>query len=115
MRYALFALLMLGTAPATAAPAHQSARLGQTVRVGALAVRPIAVMEDSRCPRYVSCVWRGRLRLSAMVGHSRTMLDDGVPLAVRGGHLTLVEVTPVSGRGEKVPPDRYRFKFRFER
>jgi hypothetical protein len=50
-----------------------------------------------------------------MAGHKRVMLDDGVPLAVRGGHLTLVEVAPVSGRGEKIPPEAYRFTFRFER
>jgi hypothetical protein len=114
MRSALLLVFLLGAAPAMAAP-QQTARLGQTVRVGALAVRPIAVIEDSRCPRFVSCVWRGRLRLSAMAGHKRVMLDDGVPLAVRGGHLTLVEVAPVSGRGEKIPPEAYRFTFRFER
>jgi hypothetical protein len=115
MRYALLSLLMLCSAPAVARTAEQTARLGQTVRVGALAVRPIAVVEDSRCPRDVTCVWRGRLRLSAMAGHKRVMIDDGVPLAVRGGHLTLVEVTPVGGHGEKVAAERYRFRFRFER
>ena len=107
--------IVFAAVPAGAASAHQTARLGEIVRFGGLAVRPIAVLEDSRCPKYVTCVWRGRLRVSVQVGQRRVTLDDGAPLSVRGGHLTLVRATPLSGRGETIPPAAYRFTLRFER
>lgn len=74
-----------------------TARLGQTVRLGDLTVRPIAVIEDSRCPRDVACVWAGRLRLRAAIsgvpGAAELILREpfGLP---RGGTLTLVAATP---------------------
>src|SRR3546814_14872369 len=38
-----------------------------------LAVTPLAVIEDSRCPRDVQCVWQGRVMLRAQLdlGHER--------------------------------------------
>ena len=50
-----------------AAPGVVTARLGQTVRLGEVGVRPVAVAEDSRCPHDVECVWAGRLRLRVSI------------------------------------------------
>jgi len=108
-------VLLAIAAPAPAAPQQATAQLGQIVRFGGLAVRPIKVLEDSRCPRMVTCVWRGRLRVSIQVGQRRVALDDGVPVKVRGGELTLVDAIPVSARGEQVAPGAYRFRLRYDR
>ena len=111
-------LLPLGT-PAAAAPAHFTAgtfaRIGQSVRLANLRVTPLAVIEDSRCPRLVTCVWRGRLRISAAVDGHKLTLDNGVPIAVAKGRLTLVGADPLSQRGETIPPRAYRFELRFQR
>lgn len=38
------------------------ARLGQTVNLGGPKVTPLAVLEDSRCPKEARCIWAGRVR-----------------------------------------------------
>ena len=43
------------------------ARIGQTVTVGGPRVTPLALIEDSRCPQGVQCVWAGQVRISARV------------------------------------------------
>ena len=72
--------------------------------------------EDSGCPRMVTCVWRGRLRIRALVrGTGQVTLDDGVPIRVASGRLTLIDAVPISQRGELAPRGAYRFRLRFER
>jgi hypothetical protein len=98
MRRLLLSLLALA-ACATAAPpsAVVTAGIGGTARLGDVTVRPIAVIEDSRCPRDVACVWAGRLRLSAAIsgvpGTSELTLGELFALP-RGGAILLVSATP---------------------
>jgi hypothetical protein len=115
-RSLILAILVLAAAPAEAGTSTAIARRGETVRLGPLRITPVSIVEDSRCPRMVSCVWRGRLRIKAVVRGSGTVtLDNGVPLAVAGGKLTLVDAVPLSQHGEIPPPRAYRFRLRFER
>jgi hypothetical protein len=81
---------------ASAAPGTVEVRLGETARLGGLTVRPIAVIEDSRCPGDVDCVWAGRLRLRVAVsGVGETELILGQAFALPGGGtLTLVSAMP---------------------
>ncbi len=59
--FAALALSACATVPA-AAPIRSDglARLGESTRIGALVVTPLRVIEDSRCPINVRCVWAGR-------------------------------------------------------
>ena len=63
-------------------------------------IRPIAVVEDSRCPMNARCVWAGRLILTVEIDQRgasetlRTNLTLGQPLAVETGKLTLVAAEP---------------------
>lgn len=65
-----------------------AAGIGETANLGGgLTVRPLDVIEDSRCPANVTCVWAGRLRLRAQVsGVVRDLTlgepSNGVVLAV---------------------------------
>ena len=43
-----------------------NARIGQAVYVDGPIIKPIAVIEDSRCPAEVQCVWPGRVRIKAL-------------------------------------------------
>lgn len=116
---AMLALLAGCAAPAAtaAAPAGAvEARLGQTVRLGDLSVRPIAVLEDSRCPSGVQCVWAGRLRIRAAVsGVGETELMLGQPFALPSGTLTLVAAAPAPSHRpppgvETGPATRFAFR-----
>jgi hypothetical protein len=111
----LLAMLAGCAAPAAAPDAPVSelpgsgtvqARLGETMRLGNLTVRPIAVLEDSRCPRDVECVWAGRLRLRTAVsgvgvGETELILSQAFALP-GGGSLTLVAAAPE--RLQRPPP-----------
>jgi hypothetical protein len=55
-----------------------AAGIGETADLGGgLTIRPLEVIEDSRCPANVACVWAGRLRLRAEVsGEVRELTLD---------------------------------------
>lgn len=122
MLAAVLAMLAACAAPAVIAdgPADQAsaeARLGETVRLGDLSVRPIAVLEDSRCPSGVQCIWAGRLRLRAAIsGVGETELILGQPFALTGGGtLTLVAAAPAPWHrpppgAETGPATRFAFR-----
>jgi hypothetical protein len=125
MRFtALFALAALSGCVTVYPPDHpiapglEYARLGQVVTVGGPQVTPLAVLEDSRCPAGVQCVWAGRVRLSVRIGVARGAtvreITAGMPLAVADGALTLVDVQPPPRRDKPIAPEDYRFGFRFD-
>jgi hypothetical protein len=98
-------------------PGTVEVRLGGTARLGGVSVRPIAVVEDSRCPADVACVWAGRLRLRAAVsGVGETELILGQPLALPdGGSLILVAAMPAPRHrpppgAETGPATRFAFR-----
>jgi hypothetical protein len=117
----IFILLMaVLTAPVTASPKHPApitARLGQSVIVDGPRIRPIAIIEDSRCPRGVQCVWAGQVRLKIRVGQGRSSsvkeVTLGSSVAVADGSLSLVSVTPERVAGRTLRPVDYRFGFTF--
>jgi hypothetical protein len=103
-------------APGGALP-EGPARIGQTVRVGGPTVKPLEVIEDSRCPADVVCVWTGQVRLRAEVGTGsgkrEMVLTSGQPAPVADGQLILKLVTPATHSRKAIQPSDYRFTFEF--
>jgi hypothetical protein len=110
---------LAGCATVPPAPAGPTAGLGGTASVGGLQVRPLRIVEDSRCPANVVCVWQGRLRVEAEIeaqggGEThRTVLTLLEPTALGGGILTLAEARPVK-LDSRIEPQAYRFTFSFD-
>lgn len=109
---------LLATATTASARASEGpARLGQTVYVDGLRVRPERVIEDSRCPATALCVWAGRVVLRATVRGGRWKrtldLEVGKPVHVADGALTLMRVSPAK-YNEPIKRGAYRFVFKFE-
>jgi hypothetical protein len=104
--------------PAPPADGLAWARLGQAVTVGGPRVTPLRVIEDSRCPSEVQCVWAGQVRLSVRIetgaGASTRELTSGQGEPVADGSLTLVAVEPPTRAEVTIPPEIYRFGFRFD-
>ena len=103
--------------PASPGPA---AALGQLAETNGIRVRPLQLVEDSRCPANVQCVWAGRVRVMAAIESRgggeeiRTTLTMGQPYRVADGALTLVAVSPPKHAGAAIDPRSYRFTFDFQ-
>lgn len=95
-------------------PGHAYGGLNETIRLGDLTVKPLDVIEDSRCPVDVDCVWSGRLVMRAEVSGvgGPTTISSLEPFALPGGGtLVLASVWPNNyhqGGGARAP---YRFGF----
>lgn len=142
MRAVLFAVLTLAacaqtpmptTAPAAGLPQHIRedlaqrdaalsepgvvvARIGEAANLGdGLRVRPLEVLEDSRCPQNARCVWAGRLRLRVAVegvGEREITLDEAAVETPRGSFsLVVASPGPWTDWPEGSRP-AYRFGFR---
>ncbi len=101
---------------ALAEPGVVAAAIGQTGDLGGgLRVRPLEVIEDSRCPQNARCIWAGRLRVRVAVdgaGEREITLDEGTVETPRGA-FSLVAASPgpwTDWPVEQRPP--YRFGFR---
>jgi hypothetical protein len=115
----LAALLSLfGCAPvAVPPPEGRVAAIGQVAYVDGVQVRPIGLLEDSRCPALVRCIWAGRLRIEALIqfhGGSEQMRREmtlGEAIKLPEGNLTLIEAIPAPVAGRVTVPSAYRFTF----
>ena len=118
---ALLALALAGCATIPPAPAGPTAGIGQQAVVAGIRIRPLAIVEDSRCPVNVQCVWAGRLVILAEVdfnGGSETFrgnLTLGQPFTYGAETVTLVAAAPPKLAGTTTDPRAYRFTFAFER
>ena len=112
----LLALASCTTTRATDYANGPTARLNEVANLDGITVRPLEVIEDSRCPALVQCVWAGRVRIRAEVsGTGSRELTLGEPAAVSGGTLTLVDVRPGKRTPEKISTRDYQFTFTFQR
>jgi hypothetical protein len=116
------ALLMASSACATMPPAKSDGidvAFAQTAYVDGPKIRPIKLIEDSRCPMNARCIWAGRVRiLVAWVkpgGDQNVELTLGEPVPIADGSLTLTDVKPskMAGEGKELSPSDYRFSFQF--
>jgi hypothetical protein len=100
------------------APDVASAEYGQTANLGGgLTVRPLAIVEDSRCPGNTQCLWEGRLIIRANVAGRDSVLRLGESLETPAGTVEFVAVSP--GAWSDWPTDelgpRPPFRFGFRR
>lgn len=98
------------------APGVVAAGIGQTADLGnGLRVRPLEVVEDSRCPQNARCVWAGRLRVRVAVegvGEREVILDEAATDTPHGSFaLVAVSPGPWTDWPEGAKP-AYRFGFR---
>ena len=117
---ALLALASCASVPRTDYANGPTAPLNEVATLDGLTVRPVAVIEDSRCPASVQCVWAGRLVVRTMTnagaGEDVVDLTLGEPLKMdNAGILTLVDVRPSKRTPEPIPPREYQFTFTFQR
>lgn len=92
--------------------------IGQRAYADGPLIQPVAVIEDSRCPVGVACVWAGRVRVKMLWlrpnGEAQpfeAVLGEPTPLA--DGTITLESVHPDKRPDRPIKAGDYRFAFRF--
>lgn len=121
MRLALVPVLLLAAcaaSPQPSGPVHfdgeATGGLNQTVRLHDLSIRATQVVEDSRCPTGVQCVWAGRVVVRTEIrgqGWSRVEdLELGRGIALEDARaLRLSAVAPTRVQGAEPVGASYRF------
>lgn len=100
-------------------------RVGETTFVDNIEIGFGAVIEDSRCPVDVACVWAGNAQASLGVGPPRgtqgptqqVLLNttEGAQSGEAWGlRVTLVELTPDPRSTQSIPPENYTVRLKVE-
>lgn len=114
---AAITVALTGCATTGVTGASHPVKIGQTTDLGGPKLRPVKLIEDSRCPANARCVWAGRLVLRVDVRgrnwHRLMDLTLGEPQAVASGMITLVSVNPPNYTNTPLKPRDYRFDFTF--
>jgi hypothetical protein len=122
--FALIALLSLSACVTTAGTETpladgKNVPLGRSAYVDGPIIRPIKVIEDSRCPMNARCIWAGTVKIEAIWvrpnGDRTIELELGKPLPLADGSIELTDVSPsrMAGEGRELKQADYRLSFRF--
>jgi len=100
--------------PVATSPQEVTARIGQKVTALGISITPLEVVQDSRCPLHVQCIWAGTVELKARIesgmGASVMTLKLGESATTEAETITLKSVTP-SKSGDPIAPSAYTFVF----
>lgn len=92
-------------------------RLGQAAYVDGPIVKPMEILEDSRCPMNARCIWAGRVRVKMLWLRGKNAeefeLTLGQPHQLADGEITLTSVRPEKRTDVTLKSEDYRFSFSF--
>ena len=94
---------------------------GQTVSVKttAMKVRFVAVTEDSRCPRDVTCIWAGEVKVALEIQMSKDAsqaeITEGGSTVADLYRVTLERVEPLPTSTAKIAPQDYRVTLKIDK
>ncbi|MHA6317260.1 hypothetical protein ACXYN8_06330 [Altererythrobacter sp. CAU 1778] len=115
---ALAACVVVPEAPNVAGtpwPENTPVPLRQPVQLGELAVTPVKVVEDSRCPYNARCVWAGRLivetRIDGAGWRDTANITLGESYGTHGRVIALVSGTPEKRTDAETQATEYRFVY----
>ena len=115
------------------APAVATVKVGEATRLGPLGIRVDHIVEDSRCPAQVQCVWQGRLVIAILADDPAALARQGGPNApatavahettltlgepgkpVLGRSLRLIDARPEPIAGQMTRTDSYRLTIKVD-
>lgn len=85
--------------------------LNETGESHGWSVTPLALVTDSRCLVDVQCIQAGTVEVRVRVGSTTQVLTLAEPLHIKGGTITLVQVTPEMRSNARIGLSGYRFSF----
>lgn len=76
-------------------------KLGEKGVFRNISIKPIEVVEDSRCPKDVQCIWAGTLKVRTEIlsglGKSEMVVELGQSVTTEAEEISLLEATSVPG------------------
>lgn len=94
-------------------------RLNETEESLGIKITPLEVVEDSRCPMDVACIWAGRIRLRLRIesglGSSESVIVLNESLATEAEKITLLNVSPETKTSGPISSEDYLFQFEIEK
>ena len=101
--------------PAVLAYGKVTLMLGQQAVFKDVRIRPLEVVDDSRCPMNARCIWAGTVRVrteivSAM-GTSTDIIELGKSVTTEAEEVMLFAVTPDTMAGDPIENSEYRFTY----
>lgn len=104
-------------------PSTETATVETMIDQGASAldvkIVPLAVIEDSRCPKDVQCIQAGTVRVRAQLisglGTANQIFTLNAPVTTEAETITLVEVRPETEAGKSINAKDYRFVFKISK
>ncbi len=107
--------LPIVTEPLPNETSHLEAVIGEAFTKGGVTITVLDVIEDSRCPSDVVCVWQGTLKVRVLLesglGSGEQVFELGQPITTEAEEVVLEEVLPVPNAGEEIPQSAYSFRF----
>ena len=108
-----------------ASPGEVTLRVGETTFVDNIEIRFSGVLEDSRCPTDVQCVWAGNAQAALGVGPPRGTQGPTEQVLLNtseadksgeawGLRVTLVDLTPAPKSTQPIPPESYVIRLKVE-
>lgn len=92
--------------------------LGEEGTVGGVRLKPLEVVEDSRCAEDVTCIQAGTIRvrveLESGLGRAEQVFMIGEPITTEAERVTLLSVSPAPISTKSIADDEYRFTFRID-
>jgi hypothetical protein len=121
----LTCLVLAGCSAAPSKESQERVDLGANVRLApgasvsvkaaAMSVRFIAVTEDSRCPRDVTCVWAGEVKVQLALNDLPMEILGGSNAVAAGYRVTLVQVEPEPLSTARIAPQDYRATLKIDK
>lgn len=94
-------------------------RIDQGASALGVKVVPLEVLEDSRCPADVQCIWAGQVRLRALLssglGTGEQIFTLFQPITTESEIVRLVKVEPAPRSGVVLKPGEYIFEFEIKK
>jgi hypothetical protein len=105
--------------PLTAKSATIRTTMGQVMTGLSVSITPHKVIDDSRCPTDVQCIWAGTVKVKVTIKTPTETSDEtlelGKPMQKGAYTITFTELTPSPHSGETIPDSSYRFVFVVEK
>lgn len=100
------------------APVTLSVKINETSGALGVKITPLEVIEDSRCPKDVVCIWAGtvkvRVMLSSGSGEAEQIFELDQEITTEVERITLTDVRPAAVSTEDIKDNQYEFEFRVE-